>query len=154
MIGPYGLAIESYVARLAAVGYLKSSDTDYELGFSNGMHSISFATERYYHPSVVVTLTDRKGEKFSLGLVREILEPEQFAKELEDLRAIRSRFHLDDKTSDQDTRAAGIEAYMSLIMENVCTFLSAHRDELFTEDGTFLKQYQELQRARLKLLGL
>ena len=154
MIGPYGSAIESYVARLSALGYLKSSDTDYEVTFSNGALSISFSTERYYHPSVTVTLTDRKGEKFSMGLVRQILEPTQRAKELEELKAIRSQYHLDDKSSDKDTRAAGATAYMSLIVENVSIFLSAHRDEFFTEDRTFLEQYQELERARLNLLGL
>ena len=153
-IGAYGSAIGSYVARLSALGYLKSSDTDYEVSFSNGAYSISFSTERYYHPSVAVTLTDRTGKKFSMGLVLEILEPTQRAKELEELKAIRSRYHLDDESSDKDARAAGIEAYTSLIVENACDFLSAHRDELFTEDGTFLKQYQELERARLKLLGL
>ena len=154
MIGPYGSAIESYVARLSALGYLKSSDTDYEVSFSNGVCSISFSTERYYHPSVTVTLTDRKGEKFSMGLVRQILEPTQRAKELEELKAIRSQYHLDDKSSDKDTGAAGTTAYMSLIIENVSIFLSAHRDAFFTEDRTFLKQYQELERARLNLLGL
>ena len=154
MISPYGSAIESYVARLSALGYLKSSDTDYEVTFSNGVCSISFSTERYYHPSVTVTLTDRKGEKFSMGLVRQILEPAQRAKELEELKAIRSQYHLDDKSSDKDTCAAGTTAYMSLTVENVSIFLSAHRDEFFTEDRTFLKQYQELERARLNLLGL
>lgn len=154
MIGPYGSAIESCVARLSALGYLKSADTDYEFSFSNGVCSISFSTERYYHPSLTVTLTDRKGAKFSMGLVRQILAPAQRAKELEELKAIRSQYHLDDKSSDKDTRAAGTTAYISLIVENVSIFLSAHRDEFFTEDRTFLKQYQELERARLNLLGL
>src|SRR5258708_35859480 len=103
MIGPYGSAIESYVARLSALGYLKSSDTDYEVTFSNGAFSISVSTERYYHPSVTVTLTDRKGEKFSMGLVRQILEPAQRAKELEELKAIRHHCHLDVKTSEKST---------------------------------------------------
>ena len=74
--------------------------------------------------------------------------------ELEELKAIRSQYHLDDKSSDKDTRAAGTTAYVSLIVENVSIFLSAHRDEFFTEDRIFLKQYQELERARLNLLGL
>ena len=154
MIGPYGSAIGSYVARLSALGYLKSSDTDYEVSFSNGTYSLSFSTERYYHPSVVVTITDRKGERFSVGLVEEILEPAQRVKELEELKEIRFRYLLDDKTSDKNTWAAGIEAYMSLIMENLCNFLSAHADELFTEDAKFLKQYKELDLARLKAFGL
>jgi hypothetical protein len=154
MISPYGSAIESNVARLSALGYSKSSDTEYEVSFSNSTYSVSFSTERYYHPSVVVTLIDRMGEKFSMGLVREILEPAQFAKELEQLKAIRSQYHLDDKNSSKGTRAAGVEAYMSFIVESVYKFLSIHRGELFTEDGNFLKQYQDMERARLKLLGL
>jgi hypothetical protein len=102
--------------RLAALGYLKSSDTNYEVRFSNGACSISFSTERYYHLSVTVTLTDRKGEKFSMGLARQILEPAQRAKELEELKAMRSQYHLDDKSSDKETGAAGTTAYMSLII--------------------------------------
>jgi hypothetical protein len=43
---------------------------------------------------------------------------------------------------------------MSVIVENVCDFLAAHRDELFTEDAKFLKQYEELDLARLKAFGL
>jgi hypothetical protein len=42
-----------------------------------------------------------------MGLVREILEPARFAKQLEELKAIRSQYHRDEKTSDKDTHAAG-----------------------------------------------
>jgi hypothetical protein len=44
MIGPYGSAIELYVTRLSGLGYLKSSDTDYEVVFSNGAYRFSFST--------------------------------------------------------------------------------------------------------------
>jgi hypothetical protein len=154
MIGPYGSAIESNIARLSALGYSKSSDTEYAVSFSNSTYSISFSTERYYHPSVSVILIDATGEKFVMAFVREILAPAQFAKELEELKGVRSRYHLDGQGTDKDTRAAGIEAYTSLIVEHVCSFLSALGGDKFTADETFLTRYRELVRARLKPFGL
>jgi hypothetical protein len=154
MIGPYGSAIELYVTRFSGLGYLKSPDTDYEVVFSNGAYRVSFSTEKYYHPSVAVTLIDSTGEKFVMAFVREILAPAQFAKELEELKGVRSRYHLDGQGTDKDTWAAGIEAYMSLLVEHVCSFLSALGGDKFTADETFLTRYRELERARLKPFGL
>src|SRR5258706_14851081 len=91
MIGPYGSAIELYVTRFSGLGYLKSSDTDYEVVFSNGAYRGSFSTEKYYHPSVAVTLLDARGEQLAMAFVSDRLVPELLPEALRQFNKVRSR---------------------------------------------------------------
>src|SRR5260370_41637829 len=97
MIGPYGSAIELYVTRFSGLGYLKSSDTDYEVVFSNGAYRVSFSTEMYYHPSVAVTLIDSTSEKFVIAFVRDILAAARLAEGLDELKGVSCRDHEDGR---------------------------------------------------------
>ena len=155
MIEPYTAAIDACTQRLSAIGYLRTFDSDYGVSFSNGRYSIKLSTERYYHPSISMSLVDDKGRKFELGLVQRILAPNQYAELLAKGKDIKLRYGLDDRTTDKPTRASGIAAYAAASIDNLCEFLNTLNNEPFTENEDFLQQYVQMERERMhKMFGL
>jgi len=56
MIEPYATAAIALHTKMARLGFKLVSDADYAMTFSNGDYSIDIATERNYHPSVLMSL--------------------------------------------------------------------------------------------------
>ncbi len=155
MIEPYATAIEACTERLSVIGYLKTSDSDYGARFSNGTYTIEVSTEQYAHPSISTCLIDDKRRKFELGLVQRILAPNQYAEFLAKANDINSRYGLDDGNTDKHTRNLGIAAHAAASIENLCEFLAAHKNEPFTQNEDFVRQYVEMEQERMsKVFGL
>ena len=155
MIEPYTAAIDACTQRLAAMGYKKTFDANYGVSFSNGKYTVKLSTERYYHPSISMSLVDNKGRKFELGLVQRILAPNQYAELLAKVKDIKLRYGLNNRATDKHTRTLGIAAYSSASIEHLCELLNSFKNEPFTENEDFLQQYAKMERERMqKMFGL
>ena len=155
MIEPYKAAIDACTQRLSAMGYSKTFDSDYGVRFSNGRYTIELSIERYYHPSISMSLVDDKGRTFELGLVLRIRAPRQYAEFVAKEKDIKLRYGLDDRATDKPTRALAIAAYAAASIEHLCEFLNTLKNEPFTEKEDFLQQYVQMERERMhKTFGM
>ncbi|WP_027706787.1 hypothetical protein [Zooshikella ganghwensis] len=138
---PYGKVLNSNIAVFRKLGFSKSVDDEYLVVFSKENCLVEISAERYYLPSITTKLIDQKGKKYSIRIIREILDKNNLEKDTKELEEIRRKYRLDDKNIDNDLRKKGIEEYINLSFKQLVGFLSGNLDTLIVIDDLFKAEY-------------
>jgi hypothetical protein len=152
MIEPYATAIRNVSGKFSGLGFASVSDADYSTSLSNGDYSIDIAVEKNYHPSLSMSLRNRRGKHFELGTVKKILAPERADGDQQALRLIREKYGLDDPNTERSVRAKGVLEYAQAILEQMLNFMTDFRGQVFASPGGFEAEYEAWEQAFLSKL--
>lgn len=149
MIEPYATAAIALHTKMARLGFKLVSDADYAMTFSNGDYSIDIATERNYHPSVLMSLRDPQGRRFELGTVEKILAPARFEEGQITLKLIRKQFGLDEPGTEPAVRVDGILEYARAVLNQILDFMIDFREQIFVSADQYQEKYAAIEHAFL-----
>jgi hypothetical protein len=147
MIEPYATALRDVYAKWSALGLAPVNDSDYGVSYSDGAYSIDVATERYYHPSVSMSLRNPQGKRFELGMLIDIIAPERSPARSQVLKSIREKYGLDSVTADKSTREQGVAEYARALIGQILDFLLDFRATLFVSPGGYEVEYAAREKA-------
>jgi hypothetical protein len=148
MIEPYATVLRDLHAQWSALGLAATKDSDYGVSYSNGAYSVDVATERYYHPSVLMSLRNPQGRRFELGILMDIIAPERSQPRSQILKSIREKYGLDSATTDKAVREQGVAEYARTLIKLILDFMLDFRATLFVSPGSYEAEYA----AREKVL--
>lgn len=154
MKDPYGKLLDSKKSLLNQLGYFKSTDNEYVATFARNSCSIEISVERYYLPSITTKFIDHEGNKYSMRIIREILDLKNLKNESKDLEDIKIKYELDNENVDEAKRRRGVVEYVKLSIDQLLGFLSKYSDKLAVLDDTFRSEYQKRDQDFLRRLGL
>lgn len=141
MIEPYETALRNASPDFSKLGFSLVRNTEYIATFSDGTYSIELSTDRYHHPGLSGTICDPTGKKFEIGLVQQILNPEQYEADMAKLKEVQLRFGLDQPNMLKETRLQGITQYVQLMVDQALRFFAAHRDRVFASPNDYEAEY-------------
>ena len=154
MKDPYGKILDTYLGKLNEIGLHKLSDDEYVTVFSDGSCSVEIVVERYYMPSITTKFVDYEGNKYSMRVIREILDLENLKSDSIKLEDIKRKYRLDDDKADDFLHRKGVDEYVSLSFEQLLGFLLTSLDKLRKVDESFRYEYSKKEEGLMGRLGL
>jgi hypothetical protein len=154
MIEPYGTIIESVLHAFKSTELTIRANDELKITLANSDYFLVIATERYYQPSILASLSDGSDQKFEIGLAERILAPERFESDVLELNKIRVQYHLDTPGGDAHVRSSGIYIYTKVAIRQIFGFVSEFGKAIVRDNETFRAEYHSREQKLLTEFGL
>jgi hypothetical protein len=108
---PYESAIAKHKDAFRQLGLLETSNSEYGIEFTDGLHTLTIGIERYYPLNLTIGITDSKGQDLALAITQEALDPDLTNLIRSRLRSFVSETHLDQKSREEMILDGSLEGY-------------------------------------------
>lgn len=154
MMEPYGSAIEKALRNWAGLGLTVASDCGYQMTLASASFTVTISAEKYYHPSISASLTDRSGITFEVGLAEKILAGQASLAHAEEPRAIKGTLEANSpwekRVMSSDETQMNVERAISRLVE----FVSIYGIYVCSKNQPFLAEYRSAEQALLARFGV
>ena len=150
---PYGSVIESYVSEFAKLGLKIHSKDEFRIVFSDGSAEVTFGTERYYHPSLMINITDAAGNTRILEIVKRVLDPNLAQRDKEAFQHLNTIYDYKNTPVDLLTVNGGFRSYVEILVTQALHFLGEYRILAFHLPFDKALEYKKQTDAVMDSLG-
>ena len=155
MIQPYASAIADFEETFQGLGFRCIDEGPYKTVFSDGQQRIEISTERYNHPSsMMTTLIDQTGKARSFAIIQEMLDPNAFEGFKRALSAIEDKHNFQKTPVAELLRNGAAYEYAHVVVGQLVAFIHDHRAQIQELPTTYAQQYDGIENAWLARHGI
>ena len=150
---PYGSIILSRAEQFGPLGLRETIDREFQVIYK-GLIEVIFNTERYYHPTLTVAITDLKSNRRELGLLEQIVDPglaKRHQASITNFTLIHDFEHTDIAVLSAN---GSFKQYIDLILDQTLEFLETYKLRGFSLSPEEESTYLAADRASLRTVGI
>ena len=151
---PYGKILKTKLASFEKLGFYIEVNDELLVRLTRGSDHIEISTEKFSSPSITSNLINSNGKKFSVRVLRELLDNEKLKESTEELIKIKKIYSLEDRTPDKAMFEAGLELYISTSFDHLLSFLHEYCDHLFPVSVQLRADYSVRNKEALRKIGV
>ena len=150
---PYQEIIQEHDADFVRFGLTLTENTEYRIVYT-GSISVTISTERYYHPSLSVAITDQAGVKRELGLLEKVVNPTFASRHKLALTAISRKNDFEHTDVDVLLSNGSFRRYVEIVLDQTLEFLDEFRSISFRLSALQQQEYEDRERVSLRRFGI
>ena len=150
---PYGALIKSHVGEFTELGLNIELEDEFRIVFSDGSAQVTFNTERYYQPSLMINITDAAGNTRILDLVKRVLDPNLAQRDKEQFQQLSTIYDYKNSSIDLLMVNGGLRSYIDILVTQAVHFLGEYRGIVFDLPADKALEYKEQTDAVMTSLG-
>ena len=150
---PYESIILSRDEQFRQLGLRVSVNREFQIIYTD-LIQVIFNTERYYHPTLTVAITDLKSNRRELGLLEQIVDPglaERHRAAITDFTLVHNFQHTDVAVLKAD---GSFKRYIELILDQTLEFLEVYKLRGFSLSPEEESTYLAADRVSLRRFGI
>ncbi|WP_024461600.1 hypothetical protein [Marinimicrobium sp. LS-A18] len=154
---PYGSILSSYTEKFHQLGISLLRDEKHRSIFSLGNTFVEISVERYYMPSITSKVIDQNGNKYSVLVLRKLLEPECLTADIDRLEEFKGAYGVSGGSEDIELNSEEVLMYLGMQVKQLLGFLSRNLSVLKAEGYSelpFKEDYLKRENEMLGRLGL
>ncbi len=129
MIAPYSAVLDECVDLIENLKLTLEKDEDYGVSFSRDKFKVEFSTERYYQPSLMASVIAPCGDRYEMGLLKEVLTPRRHAEDVAALDDIKRGF--------KHNAGLDLRRYVEANFRQLLDFLISNEKVIFDQDQPY-----------------
>ena len=147
MIEPYETVMDALTVKFSELGMTRVKNTEFSMTYSDGITSLELLSERYYHPSLSVTVVDSNGKEKTVRILKRILAPEQANADLMFLQELRSKHDFEHAHYEDIRKNGSLESYIFTLMNQTLDFLISFRNKVFNASASLQAECDAYQKG-------